>query len=266
MSKIADQSYLLSQQYRSDTNLNARIQLHARFSSNRYGWHPWAFDQLEIAPDARILELGCGPGQLWLQNLARIPPGWQITLSDFSPGMLDAARQNLAGGGRAFTFEQIDAQNIPCADASFDVLIANHMLYHVPDRPRALAEIRRVLRPAGHFYATTIGISHLRELHELEQRLLPGLRAWQARPEHSFLLENGAEQIAPLFAHVELRRYEDALLVTEAEPLVAFMLSHIESGTLSDPQRAALQESIQQQIARDGAIHITKDSGLFAAW
>jgi len=57
----------------------------------------WVFDQFNLAAKSRILEVGCGPGLLWLQNVARIPEGWDITLSDFSPGMLDEAANRRPG-------------------------------------------------------------------------------------------------------------------------------------------------------------------------
>lgn len=79
--------------------------------------------------------------------------------------MLQAARQQL--GEKRFVYAVADAQALPFADATFDAVIANHMLYHIPDLPRALAEIRRVLKPAGRFYASTIGREHMHELDEL---------------------------------------------------------------------------------------------------
>ena len=99
-----------------------------------------------LPADARILELGCGSGLLWKSSIDRIPAGWKITLSDLSPGMLDAAWRNLVVTGRTFQFKEIDAQSIPFEDETFDAVIANHMLYHVPDRGKALAEIKRVLK------------------------------------------------------------------------------------------------------------------------
>ena len=83
----ANQEYLACQ-YRNASNLNARIDLHQRFSTNKYGWQRWIFDQLDLPLQCRILELGCGPGNLWLENLDRIPESWDIVLSDFSAGML----------------------------------------------------------------------------------------------------------------------------------------------------------------------------------
>src|SRR5262245_8596909 len=87
-----DASQLLKEQYRDASNLSARAQLHARFSTDRRGWFPWLFDRIELPTHARVLELGCGPGWFWWENRDRIAPGWEVTLTDFSPGMLDEAR------------------------------------------------------------------------------------------------------------------------------------------------------------------------------
>jgi len=260
MSQIADQNYLRTQ-YQNASNLNDRIQLHVRFSTNRYDFHKWVFDQLRLAPNSRVLEAGCGPGSLWRPNLARIPESWEITLTDFSPGMLEEARQNLAGA-RPFAFQVADIQSLPFADASFDAAIANHMLYHVPDRPRAFAEITRVLRPGGCFYAATNGEAHLHELHTLVHQFDPSIRLWNRM---SFRLEQGEIELARWFANVTLHRYESALVVTEAEPLVAFVASM--AADLAGERRAEFARFVEQALrASGGAIRITKDSGIFEAY
>jgi ubiquinone/menaquinone biosynthesis C-methylase UbiE len=92
MSQISNQNYLLHDQYKDSSNFSARVELHRRFSTNKYGWHRWVFDHIKAAPDSNVLELGCGPGLLWRANRDRIPDDWHITLSDFSPGMLQEAR------------------------------------------------------------------------------------------------------------------------------------------------------------------------------
>ncbi|HEX9839245.1 MAG TPA: class I SAM-dependent methyltransferase, partial [Anaerolineales bacterium] len=103
MSKFTDQQYLKTDQYRDSSNLDARVVIHQRFSTNSYGWFKWVFDTLADLPNnARILELGCGHALLWKENVNRIPAGWNITLSDLSSGMLDAAWRNLVVTGRAF--------------------------------------------------------------------------------------------------------------------------------------------------------------------
>src|SRR5262245_37931074 len=103
MDGYRDQTYLLKSQYKDATNFNARVELHRRFSVNPYGFHRWVFDHFKLDEGCKILELGCGPGGLWLSNRKRIPASWQIVLTDFSPGMLQEARQRL--GEEGFTYE-----------------------------------------------------------------------------------------------------------------------------------------------------------------
>src|SRR4051812_9840048 len=92
--RVTDQKYLREDQYKNSGNLAARGNLHIRFSTNKQGWLLWLFDRYEIPSPARILEIGAGPAWFWQANAEHIPSGWDITLSDFSPGMLDEARAN----------------------------------------------------------------------------------------------------------------------------------------------------------------------------
>jgi ubiquinone/menaquinone biosynthesis C-methylase UbiE len=240
---FTDQTYLREQQYRDDSNLRARMELHRRFSTNAEPWHHWVFDRLEFPPDARILEVGCGPGELWLQNIDRIPAGWELTLADLSPGMIEEAR-NVLGDRAAYVVA--DAQELPFQDESFDGAIANHMLYHVPDRPRALREIARVLRPGALFCSSTNGGDHLKEI----KALYVDDRPWEYR------LETADEELGAVFADVELEMYPCDLEVTEVQPVVAFVRS-------MDPGIEGLEETVRAHIAREGSFHVTKSSGLF---
>ena len=158
MSQLTDeQKYLLEHQYHNASNLNARIYLNEHFSTNPYSWQRWVFDQLHVPAHGRVLELGSGSAALWLQNSERIPENWDITLSDFAPGMLLEAEEKLSELQRPFAFQSIDIQSIPFENEQFNAVIANFMLHHVPDRERAFAEVCRVLKPDGHFYTATMG-------------------------------------------------------------------------------------------------------------
>jgi len=264
MSKFTDQQYLKTDQYSDSSNLDARIVLHQRFSTNSYGWFKWVFDTLLKLPDnAKILELGCGHGLLWKENASRIPAGWDITLSDLSSGMLDAAWRNLVVTGRTFKFKETDAQALPYENETFDAVIANHMLYHVPDRPKAIAEIRRVLKPGGHLVATTLGKSHMKEMSDWTKR---------ASTEKSiapfslpFSLENGLEQINPFFSDVKLSRYEDHLQVTEIEPIIAYLSSGFQATEVIEAEVEKIRKERQARLATEESIFISKDSGLFEA-
>jgi SAM-dependent methyltransferase len=259
-SRLVDQDYLRTNQYRDSANLRARMGLHERFSVNAQGWHGWVFERIVVPPGGRLLELGCGPGALWQANAELLPGDWQLTLTDYSAGMAREVRDTLARmlPGATIVVANTDAQALPFADNSFDAVIANHMLYHVPDRLRAFAEIRRVLRPGGRFYAATNGARHMQELNALENGKMPA----EAQPfdRLAFSLENGAAQLAPHFANVTLHRYDDALVVTEAAPLLDYIRS-MSSHPGRDDARLAI--TIADLLARDGTIRIAKDTGMF---
>lgn len=264
MTKIQDPDYLRNDQYRDAGKLNARVRLHTAFSLNQYGWFQWVFDHFELLPEARVLELGCGPGDLWRQNAQRIPAGWTITLSDFSLGMLDQARRNLDDHSHPFEFRQIDAREIPYKADAFQIVIANHCLYHIPDRSKALSEIQRVLVPQGWFYATTVGVNQMREMDELVDSYQPGTQDAYKHAENPFTLENGGAQLKPWFSDLSVDRYPDALHVTQSSPLVDYVFSTIRHG-LDESRRQDFTAFIERKIAAAGMIKITKESGLFTA-
>lgn len=257
----------LSTQYQTDRNLNARIALHADYSTNTYGWQRWVFDRIELPETAHILELGCGPGDLWRNNQGRIGRGWRPLLTDFSPGMVTTARSNLASVRRPFTFVVANAIAIACRDQRVDGVIANHMLYHVPDRERALTEIHRVLKPGGYVYATTVGASHMRELWELLEPFVPDIHTRMSRVSQGFTLENGGEQLGRVFQDVARHDYPDALEVTEVQPIIDYIRSSntLMGCDLAPNEWAAVRRRIAAHLDTKGSFHIHKASGMFTA-
>ena len=214
MSRAQQQPYALQlrKQYVDGRNLNARFELQRRFSTKPFGWTRWVFDQMALPSGARVLELGCGTGLLWKTNLTRVSPTWRMTLSDFSLGMLREARANLDRASLQISFARLDAEALPFGDGSFDAVIANHMLYHVEDRDRVISQVGRVLAPGGTFYAATNGLAHLRELDRIVERFMAGRSPLEDNVER-FGLETGGTQLRRHFGAVELRRYNDSLVV-----------------------------------------------------
>ncbi len=222
-----------------------------------------------------MLEVGCGPGKLWRENLERIPRSWDVTLTDASPGMIEATKGHLKDEPRTFAYGVVDAQEIPFGDTSFDAVVAIHTLYHVPDQARALAEIRRVLRPGGRFYASTNGRAHMWEVGDLAAHFAEGETLEQIRSAHTlnpFRLEDGLEMLSGYFDDVTLHRFESSLHVTEAEPLLAFILSGTGTAELREKPSVAqvrrleaFKAYLRERIAAEGAVHITQASGLFEA-
>jgi SAM-dependent methyltransferase len=258
----------VSEQYNNAETLNERYRLDREYCDiNRFHW---LFDHLGLSDQCRILDVGCGNGLLWRENQTRIPNGWRLTLMDLSRGMVCDARHWLAPRFPDIHWGVADIRHLPFAGATFDAVIANNMLYHVkPGRSAALAEIRRVLKPGGSFYAGAHGLGHFRVLTEMV-RDFRNRRFWSRwlhrhQPKLSsngFHLENGQEQLQPWFASVELARIAGTLVVPSAEPLVAYVRTR---ERFTPDELVKFTGFVRALIAKNGPIQVNWDVGLFIA-
>ncbi len=265
-----DRDYLANEQYKDSSRFNARVRLHALYSTNPYGWPRWVFDHITLPDPARLLEVGCGPGYLWRSNADQLSPDWRITLTDLSTGMVGEARERMSDFD-IFSYACTDVLSLPFPDNTFGAVLAMHMLYHVPDRPTALREIKRVLKPGGSLYASTLGNDNMKELREL---LAPfSLRAARSLTfgapgsgtDGAFNLEHGGEELQSIFGNVQRHLYEDSLQVTSPEPVVDYILSMSHRPDIEE-RRPGLTKIIEWAIEREGgSMHISKSSGLFTA-
>ncbi len=96
----------------------------------------------------RTLEIGSGTGYFTL-NLLRGGLIGEATCSDISPGMLDTLKANAERLGLEVETQPADAERLPFADESFDLVFGHAILHHIPDLPRAFREFERVLAPGG---------------------------------------------------------------------------------------------------------------------
>ena len=264
-----DPQTIKQQQYANAGKFNARIQLHAECATNKYPWPLWIFDQLEKRPNQKILELGCGTGLLWQVNGTRIPWDWEITVSDFSGGMLAQTRQNLQSLKTQFQYELVDAENIPFPENHFDIVIANHMLYHVPDLPKALSEISRVLKSDGTLYASTIGANNMRELKQLLYGFLQNhnYEAAVGSVEKNFSLDNGKDHLHQYFQDIRIVRYENALNITNPDLLVNYVTSctglKLGVEVLAENSVEKFRGYVENLINVNGRILVATESGMF---
>lgn len=265
MEPQTDPEFLTSQEYNQTDPLNTRINIQNLYGRNRYGWFHWLFDQLRDVPaDGLILELGCGPGTMWRENLNRLPANWQIVLSDFSEAMVEEARQQLTGRP-AFAFQLLDAQAIASPDNHFDAVIANGIYDHVPHRKQAFAETVRVLKPGGRLYASAGGRNHLQQLEELVRPFVPNADFGGA-PER-FGLENGQTLLSAWFEDVKRSDYEDTLIFRDPHPIVAYILSEAAVRPhLTGPRLRQLLRHLRDKLAAEGEIYVTVQKGLFSAY
>ena len=266
-------------QYKDASRYNARVALHARFATNPQPWPAWVFEQLEGPEGCHVLELGCGTGMLWQVNAPRVPASWTLVLTDSSEGMLAESRRRLEGLPCRFELRIMDAQEIDLPDQTFDLVIANHVLYHLPRREQAIGEARRVLREGGAFHATTASLDSLAELRALLsefKRVSPTDHDGgpdPASPEHAqsvvaaFSLENGAAQLRDHFGSVDTRIYTDELRITDPDAVVDYFLSlnEIREGeqVLADDEVGSFRDFIVTRMASDGELRATTKSGMF---
>lgn len=274
----------LKSQYQNATNISARISLHQLYSTNTQGWFPWIYTQCQIHENMHILELGCGNGALWRENYDLLPANTSIMLNDISEGMLRDTRReidlleqtaanrdadvaadqpNTSGiTGSRFTFNAFDCHLIPYEDKSFDLVIANHVLFYCDNLPEVLQEIRRVLRSDGRFVCSTYGCSHMKEITDLVQGFNSLITLSADKLYERFGLENGASLLAPYFANIHMEIYNDDLVVDQAEPLIEYILScHGNQNQYILDRYKDFRAYVEKKIKK--GFHITKYAGLF---
>lgn len=250
-----DQDYLRDVQYKDGRNLAARADLHAKYGTAPIRWFPWMVEQVDWPHGGDVLEVGCGTGWLWPNVTAAL----HLTLTDLSEGMVAEAATRVAQCDNLtlVATHVADAQALPFADDSFDLVLANHMLYHVPDPTRAARESRRVLRAGGVLVAATNGRAHMQQLGAVIGA--DGLAEFSRR----FGKENGAAILGEAFASVEWRDYPDELHCTDADDVVAYIAS-MSPGEVTPDQRALLRDEVDARMV-DGVFRVSKETGLFLA-
>lgn len=255
-----DQS--LSMQYKNATNISARIRLHRDYSVNQEGWFPWLFSNLHLKPGMEILELGAGNGALWSQNIAKVSKNVTIVLSDISEGILADARKTI-GDHPQFQYSVFNAQKIPFADNTFDLVIANHMLFYCDDIPKALQEVQRVLKPGATFTCSTYSQKHMHEITDLVQNYNANIVLSSTKLYERFGLDNGRQILKPYFKDISCHKYQDAIELSDSMPIISYILScHGNQNSILLDHYQDFKQYVEKQV-KDG-FHITKDAGFFS--
>ncbi|WP_252237217.1 methyltransferase domain-containing protein [Clostridium sp. ZBS17] len=263
--KITNMQNSIKEQYNSDENLNLRTNLHS-YNINNIDWDKWCFQKMNLLKCSKILELGCGVGKLWIKNQDFIDENSEIILSDFSPNMLKCAKNNLENLDCKFKYKKINAEDIPYDDESFDVVIAEHMLYFVTDIEKALSEIKRVLKPNGIFYVTTNSCNSMIELNKLAEKFDPNLDINNNGLSSRFDLENGEKMLKKYFNNIESEILEGKIILDKAEPVVSYKASTIQGNSiLVGKKREEFTKYLEKYIEENENIEITTKAGIFKA-
>ena len=256
MSNINDMS-VVKQQYTNANNLNTRISIHDKYSTNKMGFGNWIVSNYRIDKGMKVLELGCGTGDIWKTRESLMSLCSKLTLSDFSEGMVATTKSNI-GEYDNVEYKVIDIQEIPYEDETFDVVIANMMLYHVPDIDKGLAEVRRVLKRGECFYCATYGehgiieyLSKILSVYGVEDNI-----------NKNFTLQNGYKILNKIFSRVEKLEYIDSLAVTNIDDMVEYIYSLSSMTSLNSVPKQVIKDILMKNTT-NGILNVPKEYGMF---
>jgi len=258
-----DRRYLTEQQYANDSNLAARQSIYA-YQRPRIDLVARAIDLADMHGHERVLDVGCGNGAYLATLRARGHRGQRFG-TDLSVGMLRRARDSSDG-----PLLVSDAQTLPFTDNAFDVTLAMHMLYHVPDRAAALTELRRVLRPGGVALVVTNFASHLEQLHHLLVQCAAatvGADRLRDRSSIRFQMDNGAAELDAVFKSVTAHPFVGELMITDAAPVLNYARSMgawvVDTEHELDAVLPEVARRLEATIAADGGFRVRTAAGCF---
>jgi SAM-dependent methyltransferase len=246
--------------YADDRSFRARQRLWQQ-QAPMFDTVSWVLSLTEFSPGTRVLDAGCGNG-LYLRALAG--RAVRVVGCDLSMGMLRAVGHPV--------LVNADVTALPIRGGVFDVVLATHMLYHVPDREAAVRELRRVLASGGTCVAVTNGARHMLSLRALvEQAVRTATPGWQMRAAtHAFEAENAADQLSVAFDSVTCVRpaVNVPAVVRDATIAADFVASWADFYARETVRPwtdvvADVRREVQAVIDRDGSFAVSGDLAAF---
>ncbi|GHB24188.1 hypothetical protein GCM10007094_10290 [Pseudovibrio japonicus] len=244
----------VAKQYKTSSNLRTRANLHRRYANT--SWFSWAGERMGFSEGCTVADIGCGAGWFWASNQHQLPDGLEVSLVDQSEQMVAEAKAALS---KLSAIKQVagyvnQAEAMPFEDASFDVVIAMHMVYHLSDPDKALDEMRRILKPGGRLVITLNSAADLKQVYELNSRVFdvsPITPSVVMAPP-----EEVEARLAQRFQSVSKLTYQDIYAIDDVETVFATLTSYPPGNEASDAQQAQLRAEITKRLEEhDGVMH-----------
>lgn len=253
----------VTEQYQSSENLSIRTNFHEIYSTNKINFFDFLFERYDFKKNSKILEVGCGNAAQWHNHMEYLPDSSTLVLSDFSQSMVSSIDQSIASKSNV-KIEVIDINDIPYPNEFFDIVIANHMLYHVPNIDSALKEVSRVLKKDGIFYATTnsdYGIRHY--LNQILKEYNPQTTSFNEK--YSFSMQNGKKLLNSFFSNIDCIEYKDSLNIPDVAPLMKWIKSISSISSVKSEEIQYLEQYFTKILKNRTGIEIPKEACLFIA-
>jgi SAM-dependent methyltransferase len=262
---------LTQKAYATDRALAIRQRTHEQYSVPQINFAEWVLSRTEWHGDECVLDIGTGSGSYFDAIRERIPNG-RLIAGDLSFGMVRKARQK----HRLDEILNTDVQALPFPRRTFDLVLANHMLYHVPDLNAALSEIHRVLKPTGTLVAATNSQYNLPELEQIIRRTYSLLGARNTEVEllrpYQFYLEDASIKAGRHFFAVARYDLPGALVFPSAQPVIDYVdsMRYLREARLPpnitwEDFITVFGDQLRRIIAHYGELVVSKLAGLIVA-
>jgi SAM-dependent methyltransferase len=267
----AKDAVYLQYQYGTTEKLDTRLDAHQRFSERTDDYFEWVLDRLDPRPGDLAVDIGCGKGSYHPLLVGR---GVRAILGlDASLAMVVATQAQANDLGIPVIVMEGDAEALPLPASSYDIALANHVLFHVADQRAALAELRRVLRPGGRVVLTTNAEDHCARLLDLHRTAAERLGYQPAeRVVARFTLRHLA-LVREVFPNAEAVIREDAFVFPSAEATLRYYGTGLVDAIVDAPTdgshrprlEAEVGTAIEEIIQREGAFRVPKNGLCFVA-
>lgn len=259
----------LHDQYATTEKLNIRIEAHQRYSERPNDFIDWILDRPDPKRGDSLIDIGCGNGSYHLPLVKR---GVRIILGiDTSPGMIVSTQRQANEHRLPVVAVEAGAERVPVPDASYDLAMANYVLFHVADIPVALREVRRVLKTGGRAVVSTPGVGSAARLEALHRDAAERLGYQPAgRVIDRFNMDH-LELVRQVFPNAQRFIREDAFVFPSTDVTLRYYASGMIDAIVDRPpdnsHRAQLldlvAECVESVIAHEGVFRDPKGAGCF---
>ncbi len=237
---------------------NFRYHLYEQYGTNSRRWHEWMYDQLPLKPGMRILDVGCGHGNVWVSNWKRIPGNCRITVLDqemeglqFLHGIYLEQRRQLAEGAE-FSFICEDAREWECPADSYDLILAGHFWNYVRDKGGLLRKLHRGLAEGGRLFSTFTSQVSMEDVNRILEPVLQKKVPGRYEEKKQAFTKEMEELFAGEFGNVSRKTFHNVLRIDQPEELLQYLCNldgdlEIRIRAKEQEVRRHLQELIRQE-------------------